>query len=84
MSICSIGVFGSAYKRDELVPDSIILALGEKMTLTVPHIYTEYDSGMPHEIHLRLSNSTLTSLVTFSEQISHTLVNFNSFECIPS
>ena len=48
------------------------------MTLTVPHIYTEYDSGMPHEIHLRLSNSTLTSLVTFSEQTSHTLVNFNS------
>ena len=48
MSVCAVASFGTAYIRDESLPDSLELVQGESISLSVPHIYTEYDSGMPH------------------------------------
>ena len=42
MSLCSLGVMGASYTRDESLPEVIEIYQGASMSLTIPHIYDEY------------------------------------------
>ena len=38
----------------------------------MPHIYTEFDSGVEHQINLRLYEATQIDFISFSETTSST------------
>ena len=78
MSLCSFGIFGTSYIRDEPLPDTLELVRGQSMTLRVLHIYSEYDIGTTHEINLRQPASSPLSFVMLTEQASQTAVKINS------
>ena len=70
MSVCTIAIFGSGYRREEPLPTSLELTEGETMTLTVPHINTEYDTGVRHVIQLRQPEDKIIDFVSFEESSS--------------
>ena len=45
MSLCSVGIMGTSYIRNESLPGNLEIAQGETMVLSVPHIYGEYTIG---------------------------------------
>ena len=75
MSVCTIAIFGSGYRREEPLPASLELTQGETMTLTVPHIYTEYDTGVVHVIQLRQPEDKIIDFVSFEELSSSSTSN---------
>ena len=58
MSMCSVGIMGTSYVRDESLPEKIELTHGDTMIIDVPHIYGEYTIGTEHSINLRQSSSS--------------------------
>ena len=42
MSLCSLGIMGSRYVRDEPVPETLELVQGEIQTVSVSHIYNDF------------------------------------------
>ena len=64
MSICSVGVFGTCYIRDEKITDSHELTQGEMMTFSIPHYYSEYDIGTTYKINLRQKTLSQLSFIS--------------------
>lgn len=71
MSLCSVGLIGASYVRDEPLPEIIEVTSGQQTTLSVPYIYDEYTAGeIPLAVNLRqATNSELLSFVSFSEEV---------------
>ena len=53
VSVCSLGIFGTRYDRDEAIPTSMSVIQGKIVTITVPHIYSFYSIGNTIDINLR-------------------------------
>ena len=67
MSLCSVGVMGTSYIRDEPLPEKLVIVQGETKLLDVPHIFSEYPIGTTHRINLRQQTSLELPFVTISE-----------------
>ena len=52
------------------------------MTLTVPHIETEYDTGVVHVINLRQAEGQILDFISFEESSSGSLVHINPFDVV--
>ena len=63
MSICTLGIYGTRYARDQNIPSSVQITKGDSMVLTVPKIYSTESIGTQLLINLRSSQS----FVTFTE-----------------
>lgn len=75
--VCSIGVMGTTYIRDEDLAESIEVEVGGTVVLTVPHIRAEDDIGNTLAINLRQregDGSTRLFFVSFAEESDHTKV----------
>lgn len=69
VSICSIGVYGTEYIRDEPVPSAINLISGSTTTLSIKHIYSRYVIGNTLLIHMRLREQLdFVNIVNDTEQ----------------
>ena len=44
---------GASYTRDEPLPDSLEIAQGDTLTLTVPHIFNEFTAATLSQVNLR-------------------------------
>ena len=53
MSLCSYGIMGTKYVRDEPVASVIEIQEGETSILTIPHIKSYYEIGTLLSINLR-------------------------------
>ena len=53
MSLCSYGIMGTKYVRDEPVASVIEIYEGETSILTIPHIKSSYEIGTQLSINLR-------------------------------
>lgn len=66
VSICSVGVMGTTYVRDETLPSSIEVFVGGTEIIRVPHIRAEDDIGNVLAINLRQKKGTELAFVSFS------------------
>ena len=57
MSLCSVGIMGTSFTRNEPVPDHIALAQGESIEMPVPHIFDENTISTDQKINLRQAAS---------------------------
>ena len=55
MELCSIGVMGTQYIRDEILSDTVEIAKEEILYLTIPNIYSALAIGNQLDINLRQS-----------------------------
>ena len=65
MSICSYGIMGTFFERDELLPASLEVYQGETTTLSIPHIYSGIEIGTKLAIDLRHKDGAELPFVTF-------------------
>ena len=82
MSVCTIAIFGSGYRREEPLPVSLELGQDDNMTLTVPHIETEYDTGLVHEINLRQAEGQTLDFISIEESSSGSLVHIDPLDVV--
>ena len=68
MSLCSVGIMGISFTRDETVTRYVELAQGENIDLPVPHIYDEFTSIREQEINMRQSSSSQLPFVIIVEE----------------
>ena len=54
MSLCSVGIMGASYVRDEPLDNKIEVLQGDSTTYPVPHIYDEF-TNIKEPINLRLA-----------------------------
>ena len=67
-SICTIGVFGTRYVRDEdPLPNLIEVVQGEVFRLSVLNIYSEFTIGTTLDINLRQAASNPHNFVSIIE-----------------
>ena len=75
MSLCSVGIMGTSYVRDEPLLEEIELTQGDTMIIDVPHIYGEYTIGTEQSINLRQSSTSPTlDFVQITEFEGHSSV----------
>ena len=53
VSVCSLGIYGTKYVRDEPLSTSHTVTRGQVSTITVPDIYSFYEIGNELAISLR-------------------------------
>ena len=84
MSLCSVGIMGASYIRDEPLPTAIELYLGSlPYIINVPYIYDEYTAGeIPLNINLRQSSGPL-NFVTLSEDYDKSVIEIDSLGVTP-
>ena len=76
VSVCSLGIFGTKYVRDDSVPTSISIIQGQKKTIRVSKIYSFYQIGNDLSINLRQRSEL--DFVVFIENTSWTDVQIDS------
>ena len=65
MSICSLGVMGAEYVRDQILPD-IVDVVGDE-DITIDNIYAAQTIGNTLDIHLRQKTGFQLPWVTFTQ-----------------
>ena len=83
MELCSIGIMGTQYIRDETLPETIEIDSEGLMTLTIPNIYSAMSIGNQLDIKLRQASGSELSFVSLKEQIGSTLVQIDVNEATP-
>ena len=83
MELCSIGIMGTQYIRDETLPETIEIDSEGLMTLTIPNIYSAMSIGNQLDIKLRQASGFELSFVSLKEQIGSTLVQIDVDEATP-
>lgn len=78
MAICSLGVYGTKYVRDEspALPQEVSVARGETTTVTVPKIYSAIPIGTLLDINLRSEHA----FVSFVEGTNSTEIVIDSVD----
>ena len=74
VGVCNLAVLGTAYIRDEPLPDTVELSVGDTFELTVPHVYAEDTIGNTIAIDLRLSATSEFTDVTFANGAISTVI----------
>ena len=57
MSLCSVGIMGTSFERNEPLTDHTELAQGESIEIPVPHIFDEHCISIKQRINLRQAAS---------------------------
>ena len=78
MSLCSIGIMGTPYTRNEPLTTFVELYQGESLRLTIPHIFYEYSPIRKNAIYLRQSSSSELSFVTISVETKLSQVHIDT------
>ena len=74
MELCSVGVMGTKYVRDQTLSETIEIFKDKIHELTIPNIYSEISIGNLLDINLRQASGNELSFVTLSELNDYTLV----------
>ena len=74
MSICSYGLMGTYFVRDEVLPATLEVYQGETSTMTIPHIYSGIEIGTIMLIDLRHETGAEIPFVTFENETGSTKV----------
>ena len=77
MELCSVGIMGTQYVREQTVPETLEITQEGLTTLTIPNIYSAFDIGNQLDINLRQVPGNELSYVSFTEETGQTLVNIN-------
>ena len=83
MELCSIGIMGTQYNRDEILPETIEIDSEGLTTLEIPDIYSAMSIGNQLDIKLRQASGSELSFVSLKEQIGSTLVQIDVNEATP-
>ena len=78
MSLCSVGIMGTSYTRDEPLPYFFELYQGQSKSISVPHIFDEFTSVRDNIIHLRQAQLLELPFVTIIEETGNSIVHINS------
>ena len=79
MSLCSVGIMGASYVRDEPLPEVIEVFHGQHTSITVPHIFDELSNGrVPLIAHLRQASPSLLAFVSFTEDQNASVVHIDA------
>ena len=68
MWLCSVGIMGTQYIRNEDPPKTLEIEKDSLSTLTIANIYSAYSIGNHLNINLRQSLRNELSFVTLSEE----------------
>ena len=81
--ICSLGIFGTPYVRDEPLVTTIEVTQGDTpTTLTVPDVYPKTSIDTAIDVSVRQSDSATLSFVTLERLQGETLITINASEDI--
>ena len=69
---------GASYARDEPLPESLELAQGDTLTLTVPHVFNEFTAATLSQVKLRQATLNSLSFVTITEETDQSVVSIDS------
>ena len=69
MELCSVGVMGTKYVRDQTLSQSIEVQKDGLSSLTISNIYSAISIGNQLNINLRQPTDKELQFVTFTEQI---------------
>ena len=78
MSLCSVGIMGTSFERNEPLPNHIELAQGESIEIPVPYIFDEHGISTEQIINLRQAASAEFSFVTIYEKAESSTVHIDS------
>ena len=65
--MCSLGIFGTKYIRDQSVPSNLIIKKSQLYTLAVEPIRSFYEIGNTLEIYLRQQSDKVLSWVSITQ-----------------
>ena len=68
VTICTFGIMGTRYVRDDELPTEIEIIKGDSYSLLVPNIYSEHEIATELIIALRLPTGPQQIPVTFDKQ----------------
>ena len=78
-SVCSLGLFGIAYSRDEPVPTAIELFYGDfPFTFVVQNVYPLPSTGNALDVNLRQAEANQLSFVQVKELGGETMVTIDA------
>ena len=77
MPICSLGIMGTEYVRNEAPPTDITLEQGSTTALNIPHIYSALPIGNTLQINMRQQSGAELSFVSLSNLASLTKVKID-------
>ena len=75
MSLCSIGIMGTSFTRNEPLPDFIELFQKESMEIAVPHIFDEFTSIREQVVQLKQASSSELPFVAISEASGQSIIH---------
>ena len=79
--ICSLGIFGISYVRDEILPEAIEIFYGDfPTTFAVPNLYPKPSTGSAVDINLRQAGADQLSFVQMEELDGETMVTIDASE----
>ena len=52
-SLCTVGIFGTEYVREEVIEETLEIQSGATITLQIPHIYSALEIGNTLAIYMR-------------------------------
>ena len=68
MTLCSVGIMGTQYVRDEILPEVLEVARESPTTLRIRNIYSSMPIGNHLDINMRQASGNELSFVTLSEE----------------
>ena len=74
MELCSVGIMGTQYVRDEPLPETLEIASEGLTTLTIPNIYSSMPIGNQLNINMRQASGVELSFISLIEESSQTQV----------
>ena len=78
-SVCSLGLFGIAYSRDEPLPTAIELFYGDfPFTFAVQNVYPSPSTGNALDVNLRQAEANQLSFVQVKELYGETMVTIDT------
>ena len=83
MELCSVGIMGTQYVRDQTLPETIELLTDDLTSFTIINIYSAIPIGNQLNINLRQSLDNELSFVTFTELYSSTIIDIDATDIQP-
>ena len=78
MELCSLGIMGSQYVRDQTLPSTLEISKEDLTYLTVANIYSAMPIGNELNINLRQSEGSELAFVTLTEEADQTIVTLDA------
>ena len=67
MELCSVGIMGTKYTRDQTLPETLEIQSDGLTTLTITNIYSAMSIGNQLDINLRQASGNELGFVTLTE-----------------